>query len=304
MRNSWIWTAVLAVLWTSCSQPEAENPTQVFAPAKRMTELKNKKLKEVSGMIASHGNPGMFWVHNDSGNDPEVYLVDTSLEIRMTCQVGEVENRDWEDIAIGPGPEPGKSYIYLGDIGDNESQYEYKYIYRFEEPRLREGAVKITLNSFDTFTFRLEGKRKDTETLIIDPHSKNLYIISKREQPVWLYELRYPQSLKDTLVAAKVASLPFKQIVAGDVRPDGKQILLKNYEHVYYWRSDDAVSVAELLQEAHFEVPYEVESQGEAIAWASDHSGFYTLGEKNAWKETYLFFYKDQSDEADAQGSD
>ena len=28
-------------------------------------------------------------------------------------------NVDWEDIAAGPGPEPGQHYLYVGDIGDN-----------------------------------------------------------------------------------------------------------------------------------------------------------------------------------------
>ena len=260
-------------------------------------ELKGKKLKEISGIAASRSNPGLFWVHNDSGNDPDIYLVDTSLRILLTCRIGEVENRDWEDIAVGPGPEDGKSYVYLGDIGVNSARYQHKFIYRFEEPVITKGEKTLTLQVFDTITFRLEGERKDTETLLINPRTKDFYVISKRENPVWLYELSYPHSTKDTLVARKVTSLPFTQIVGGDIRSDGKQILLKNYEHVYYWHSDKAMTVGDLLRMPPFEVPYEIEPQGEALSWTEDGSGFYTISEKNVGKPTYLYYYGMKSQE-------
>ena len=61
--------------------------------------------------------------------------------IKLTCTLAGVENRDWEDIAVGPGPDASKSYVYVADIGDNEGQYQYKYIYRFEEPVLNKTQV-------------------------------------------------------------------------------------------------------------------------------------------------------------------
>ena len=30
--------------------------------------------------------------------------------------------RDWEDIAVGPGPEPNVDYLYVGAIGDNDAR--------------------------------------------------------------------------------------------------------------------------------------------------------------------------------------
>jgi hypothetical protein len=90
--------------------------------------------------------------------------------------------------------------------------------------------------------------------------------------------------------------LPFTQIVGGDVSPDGKKLLIKNYEHVYYWVNEKYKPLKELIRETHFEVPYEVEPQGEAIGWARDHSGFFTISEKNIGKDTYLYFYKSRKE--------
>jgi hypothetical protein len=282
---------VVATLFSGCSKIKVENPTNDFHRPERLVKLKNKKLGEISGIAASANNPGYFWVHNDSGNAAEVYLVDEKLNILLTCSL-EMENRDWEDIAVGPGPEDGVNYIYVGEIGDNTANYEYKHIYRFEEPRFDGKLRHHVLSSVDTITFRLEDRKKDTETLLIDPVNGNLYVISKREKPVWLYELKYPQSTTDTLTARKVMSLPFTQIVGGDFSPDGKQLLLKNYEHIYYWTADSYKPLEDLLSGEHFEVPYELEPQGEAIGWARDKSGFYTISEKNTGKDTYLYYYK------------
>ena len=285
---------LLLILMATCSNKEAAvESSEYFFPGERITELKNKHLGEVSGIVASVKNTSMFWAHNDSGNDPEIYLVDEKLNIKLTCRLTGVENRDWEDIAIGPGPDVTKTYLYIGDIGDNEAIYPYKYIYRFEEPTFSvTGEETINISSFERITFRLDDETKDTETLLLDPLNKNLYVISKREHPVYLYELKFPQSSHDTLTATKVMSLPFSKIVGGDFSADGKEILLKNYTHIYYWKNPSGKPIAEALIDAPVGVPYEVEPQGESITWSRDGKGFYTLSELNKNKKSYLYFYK------------
>ena len=141
-------------------------------------------------------------------------------------------------------------------------------------------------------TFQLPDKKKDTEAVLLDPLTKDLYIISKREEPVHVYELKYPYSTKDTLTATEVAALPLTQIVAADFSNDGSSILMKNYEHIYYWNNRGGKSIAEWLKEKFKEIPYEMEPQGEAISWARDGSGFYTISEKNKGYDSFLYFYK------------
>ncbi len=270
----------------------ANNQSDGFLPGLKLAELKNKELKEISGIAASVNNPKLLWAHNDSGNGADIFLLDDHLDIKLTCMLAGVENRDWEDIAVGPGPDASKSYVYVADIGDNEARHQYKYIYRFEEPELNKAqGEKITITSFDRITFRLSDARKDTETLLLDPKTRNLYIVSKREEPVCLYELKYPYDKEDTLVADKLMSLPFTQIVGGDFSTNGKELLMKNYNKVYYWNSA-AKSIIDVLKESPLEIPYETEPQGESIAWATDGSGFYTLSEENKKEKSYLYFYK------------
>jgi hypothetical protein len=282
------------ILLTACSARNSEkNETTAFLPGRKLAELKNKNLNEISGIAASINNPTFLWAHNDKGNDAEVFLLDENLNIKLTCKIKGIKNRDWEDIAAGPGPDPNKNYLYIGDIGDNDAQHQFKYIYRIEEPTWKEGQeATITIASFDAITFQLPDKRKDTEALLINPATKDLYVISKREKPVYVYELKYPYSEKDTLTAGKLSALPFSLIVAGDFSPDGSEILIKNYKSIYYWKATSLKSVDDIFNEPATELPYEAEPQGEAITWARDGKGFYTLSEKISGKKSYLYYYE------------
>jgi len=293
-----IFVVIISILMVACSTKEqsnnqsANNQSDGFLPGVKLAELNNKELKEISGIAASVNNPKLLWAHNDSGNGADIFLLDDHLDIKLTCTLAGVENRDWEDIAVGPGPDASKSYVYIADIGDNEARHQYKYIYRFEEPVLNKiQGENITITSVDQITFQLSDTRKDTETLLLDPRTKNLYIVSKREEPVSLYELKYPYHKEDTLVANKLMSLPFTQIVGGDFSANGKEILMKNYNKVYYWNSS-AKSITDVLKESPLEIPYETEPQGESITWATDGSGFYTLSEERKKEKSYLYFYK------------
>ena len=52
------------------------------------------------------------------------------------------------------------------------------------------------------------------------------------------------------------------------------------------------MQVSEMLKEAPLELPYEREPQGEAITWAEDGKGFYTLSERVSGKKSYLYYYE------------
>lgn len=270
---------------------ESNGLTNNFEKGKPLSELKVKKLKEVSGLTASFANNGLLWAHNDSGNKAEVFLIDEALNVKCTYLLAGIQNRDWEDITVGPGRDAAKTYVYIGDIGDNDEIHPYKYIYRFEEPVLTAQNDNIVISTFDTIVFKLEDRIKDTESLMIDPDTKNLYVISKREDPVYIYEIKYSRTLRDTITATRLTSLPFNQIVAADYFSARGDILMKNYEHIYYWENTRREPLTTLLKNPPVEVPYEKEPQGETIAWRRDGDGFYTLSEKKKKQSSFLYLY-------------
>jgi hypothetical protein len=250
----------------------------------------DQRLEEASGLAASVVNPGFLWTINDSGNPPEIFLIDLHGKTSLVCTLFHGRNRDWEDIAIGAGPDKRKKYIYVADIGDNWAQNELKFIYRFEEPILTSQS-KITITQYDTLILRMPDGKRDAETILIDPFTNNLFLISKREDSVALYTTPYPFA-KGTIILRKIMVLPFTKVVAGSISRDGTQILLKTYEKVYYWKRTSIESLAETLARKPIELPYNREQQGEAIAWSESGHEFYTLSEGAMGNSAELLVYK------------
>ena len=144
---------------------------------------------EASGIDASIQNPGVLWTHNDSGDTSRIFAFDTTGKHLGTYLLNGISNRDWEDIAVGPGPEKGKSYIYIGEIGDNGAWYDNKYIYRIEEPNISkiQSPVEKTIDKVAILTFQYPDGSRDAETLMIDRLTGDIIIVSKREENVHVY---------------------------------------------------------------------------------------------------------------------
>jgi hypothetical protein len=279
--------ALLAVIFYGCVTTAPDDSNSIFnAPVQ--TGLIDERLPEASGLASSVVNPGYMWAQNDGQNPSEVFLIDTTGQVRMICKLP-VDNRDWEDVAVGPGPDSNKTYVYVGEIGDNNAVYDTKYIYRFEEPRADTGGQSVTLT--DTLKIQMSDGKRDTETMMIDPVTNDLYLISKREDSVGVYKVAQPFS-NELMTAQKVGVIPYSKIVAGSFSHDGTEILLKDYDHVYYWKRSKNEPLEQVLLRQPQELPYEREAQGEAITWTLDRSGYYTLSETNPGKPAYLKFYK------------
>lgn len=287
-----IFTAfVLFLILSGCRQNEATIRGQAFEKGTSLGEIQDKALREVSGIIASRNNPGFLWVHNDSGHGPDIFLINTKGEVKCTVHLSGVKNRDWEDIAVGT--EGGKNYVYAAEIGDNNAAYKTKFLFRVEEPVIGEGVTDTTIHQVDQIEFELSDGARDTEALTIDPVSKDVYILSKRENRVNLYKLAAPLSTTGIMTAEKVVEkLPFSLAVAADISEDGTEILVKNYDNVFYWKRSAGESVEDALKRAPERLPYEPEPQGEAITFDHSGKGYYTLSEKNKKIPQHLLFYK------------
>ena len=278
-----------ACIALACSPPghRDEPPNSLFERGVRLGKV-DIKLREASGLVASVANPGMLWTHNDSKNSSEIFLIDEKAEIRMTCRL-KVKNRDWEDITMGKGPDSSRNYIYLGEIGDNLSSYDVKLIYLFEEP-VADAEVK-EIEVTDTLLIKLEDGNRDTEALMIDPLTNDIIIVSKWETPVRHYRVSYPFS-GDTLIARKTAEIDMTEVTAGSISRDGKEVLLRSYNAIHYWRRADNTPLEQLIITEPMIIPYVPEFQGEAITWALTGNGFYTLSESRNDRRAHLIFYK------------
>ncbi|MDF2431192.1 MAG: hypothetical protein JWP44_823 [Mucilaginibacter sp.] len=261
--------------------------------------LQIKAMNEISGIAASGLNNEMYYVHNDSGDTSRFFGILPSGEVKSTIYFkGDSKEplgvHDCEDIAVGPGPDKGKSYVYIGDIGDNYSLRPYLTIYRMEEQKLW---AKDSLAHADAVPLHVKypDGPKDAETLMVDPVEKLIYIVSKRQDSVTVYTTPLIYKPNDTVTLTKRCKLffkglkLFKWITAGDISKDGQQVLIKSYTKVYYWKRENNEPIWKTVQREPQILPYTQERQGEAIGFTPDGKGYYTCSEG---VYTPIYFYK------------
>lgn len=291
-----VWVGLISLV-LSCNATDTPHNTSAatFHPAQVLGTITDSRLAEVSGIAASVAYEGCFWVHNDSGDEARIFLINSRAETVAEVKIAGIKHRDWEDIATVTDANTGKTHIYIAEIGDNRAQYDLKYIYILEEPVVDTSTLNQTTSTTiaSTITFRLEDGIRDAETILIDPSTQDIYIVSKREKNVGVYALPYPQSTSDIIIAPKVQTLPFTKANGGDISRDGSEILIKNYDTIYYWRKSSAQTVAQALADRATNPPYSAEPQGEAIAWLNNGSAFVTLSEESdSHIEQKLYIYR------------
>ncbi|MFD2145710.1 hypothetical protein [Mucilaginibacter antarcticus] len=166
--------------------------------------LQVKEMNEISGIAASSINKNIFYVHNDSGDTSRFFAISSAGKLLSTIYYngdpteGKGVN-DVEDIAVGPGPDSKKSYVYLGDIGDNGSVRPCINIYRLAEQAasIKEKNVNSTATAMH---LKYPDGPDDAEAMMIDPLEKLIYIITKRSDSVSVFTTPLAFKSKDTVV--------------------------------------------------------------------------------------------------------
>jgi hypothetical protein len=259
--------------------PSGLDTTKLFNTVPFVNDLVRTDLLEISGVAASRINPGVLYIHDDSGNPSQVYLTNGSGANIGTLTLTSVGNRDWEDIAVGPGPISGVNYIYVGDIGDNDSKYSSVFIYRFPEADITGKTLPYVadINSVDIIELKYPDGPRNAETLMVDPLTKDIYIASKTSNLSNVYVAKYPQSITSATIMTPEVQLYFNKATGGDISPDGTEILLRSNELIWYWKLAPGTSIAQGLLTQPEVAPYaNNEPQGEGIGFAADGSGYYT----------------------------
>jgi hypothetical protein len=266
-------------------EPLPSCPTFADAVTRGRTPLGT--VTEASGLVESRLTPGVLWIHNDSGDSARVFAVDpAALVARATYTFSGVTARDWEDIAIGPGPIDGAPYLYVGDIGDNGESRSGIQVYRVREPASPSGAGSFS--AIDRFDLVYPDRPHNAETLLVDPRTGEVFIVVKDGSGVSpVFRAAAPLATGVTITLEQVSELRFgagmlpgdTTTTGGDISPSGDEILIRTYDSAYLWRRSSGVSVAEALATEPCRVPLATEGQGEAIGFATDGGGYFSTSE-------------------------
>jgi hypothetical protein len=249
------------------------------------------RLKEISGLRSSKLNANRFWVHNDSGDAPKIYALSSSMKVEREFLLKGAEHVDWEDMA--GGTYQGKPYLFIGDIGDNAARRTSIRVYTVEEPQISDSAQLAELLPTAIELVYPDGPR-DAEALLFDERSEELLIVTKRDEKARVYAIDLktaqnsgPNTL-EFIGVLKIDPSPkdlapmrryFHYITAADQHENGS-VIIKNYFRAWLYENPEKKQLRELLvSEIPTQLPYNLEQQGEAMAFDLDGIGYYTTSE-------------------------
>jgi hypothetical protein len=239
MARSQIKTLLLApVLVALLNAGNAAEPGQEIAPGVRLfAYIRDPRIKESSGVVASRRYADVFWTHNDGGGPKTqvLYAIDREGNTRASFPVTGVTLHDWEDIAID-----GAGHLYIADIGNNDSKRDTLAVYVIDEPNPQAGAGPISLKRAWKLTF--PQAPFDCESLFV--WKDYGYVVSKVFDNAHAQIFRFP--LKETnrpLTLELVATTKIESPVTGaDISADGTLLGLVAKNGAYVFRIDGDVA--------------------------------------------------------------
>ena len=181
---------------------------------------------------------GNFAMINDSGNEPEVFIVDHSGKLLKTFYLPDVCNIDWEELAYDEG------HLYIGDFGNNANERKdlaiLKYAVSDSDELSRLEIIKFQYADQKEFP---PGKRKmnyDLEAMIHTNDS--IFIFTKnRTKPfdgyTYLYGMpdvagSYTVERIDSFKTG-VGEKDFWWIAGADLSPNGRRLVLLGYDKMW-----------------------------------------------------------------------
>lgn len=265
-----------------------------YSAAVKLADLEAPFINEASGIADSRVNPGILWVHNDSGDGPYLYAVDHQGKTKAVYRVNMASASDWEDMAYGPGPDGKGNFLYLGDIGDNLRSRTDCTVYRIAEPKIPTNASKTKETSVGTAggtvrrLFHYPDAPHNAEALLCHPQTGILYIVTKEGSGKSVV-FRFPKEpttlgMPETLTPVATITLPEGHsplVTGGAISPDGHKVILRTYS--------DAYELTLPTGEADFEkiwnqplnpIPMPKMKQGEAICYSVDGKSLYATSEQ------------------------
>ncbi len=201
---------------------------------------------EVSGIVPSRQWPGVFWVHNDSGDETRIYPVSRDGKLFKSARgvdkpgvlIGGVINSDWEDIALD-----ASGRVIIGDVGNNSNGRRDLALHYVVEPEPTAGFSGLLKSVFvrypeqktwpaakDDFNYDCEG---------IFTKGDTVYFVTKRRSDTLtrLYRLDNPKPGEVNVLTA-VADVDVRGRATGsDATPDGKRLVVLTYDALWMFEA-------------------------------------------------------------------
>lgn len=273
------------------TNPKLNTADSSYESPKIVGKIKSSDIAESSGLAASRCQEGILWTHNDSGDDAYIYALDLEGNNKGTWRIANIENVDWEDIAAYKD-KAGKCFLYIGEIGDNKLRRREHMVYRVAEPPISDTTTLATrkkylaIDTVETVRFVYPDFDQDAETLMVEPRSGDVYVVTKRVSgPAGVYRVRPNFGGSDVQRAEKmpeisVPAIPNGFVTGGDISPDGKRMVICDYTQAYEWSlPDNETNFDEIWKQTPSNIDLGRRKGGESVCYSATGSSIFATSE-------------------------
>ena len=246
-----LWLAILGSTFAmSCTREPGTEGKPLVPEVHERTGYLPSSLRESSGVAVSRRQEGVLWSHNDSDNENRLYAINLQGVELATFRVKNAENRDWDDIAIGPCPRQNGDCLYIADTGDNLHRRETVSIYVIPEPVIsseERGTLRDT-EHIQQIDFRYEDGPQDVEAMAVGPRGEILLVTKGRTAPIRAYVISRLQLLAgpETIARSKIdpgiqrLRMLGRWVTGGAMSPSGKRVVLRTYTELFFYTYDES----------------------------------------------------------------
>jgi len=228
------------------------------------------RLVAIRGLPAWIAHRGFLWTHNDSSGGPYLYAVDArTCRTLARVRVAGIPARDMEAISYGRDRK-GRPVIWLGDIGDNRDSWPYVRLHRIREPKVIVDGMTVNAK---TYRFTYSDRPHNAETLLADPSSQRLWVVTKQLAHGSLYALPTPMSTAKVNIARPLR-VEGGLITDGAISPDGRRYVLRDYVNATFF---DGLPPGRQTSVVRLPLQF----QGEAITWTPDGTALLVASERD-----------------------
>lgn len=274
--------AMLVLASAGCSTlPQALKPAAAKAVhVETIAVLQDPALEESSGVARHLRQDDLLWTHNDSGDAPRLFAIDTEGRTVGVFPVEGASAIDWEDMASAVVKD--QPLLFLGDIGDNEAVRPMYMIYVVREPDMpAESQAAGRLLVDQELRFIYEDGSHNCEALAVDSATGMIYLITKEKSGVaGVYELSPAFKGPDPSVARRIAALDVPKVVAMDISSDGTKAVVLTYGDAYLYRRTSGEAWASVFSRSPERLRMPFRRQGESVCFDAAGQHLYLTSEQ------------------------
>ena len=253
----------------------------------KLATVKDDDIDECSGIAASYLNPNCLWMHNDSGDKANLFLV--SLETgrtRAILRVKGADNYDWEDMCSFVLD--GKPWLLVGDVGDNsrrrgKGKADPCRLYLIHEPEIEEDdkQQKLERPIRARIEFKYEDGRFDCEGIAVDTERKEILLVTKElNAQCGLYSIPLEMgTYRQSHTARRIASPFIPLATAMDIAPNNREMFIGTMINGYRVSRKQGESWADAFKRPATPIKLPPRRQGESACFDRRRNWVYVNSE-------------------------